>query len=149
MNRDEAPLANVVTLGVRDLPAVRAFYRRLGWPQVVDTDDFAAFELRGAVLALFPVEKLAADGHAEPEPGGGGIRFTLGVMAENPQDVDAMTELVREAGGRVTKEPVDAEFFAGRSAYVADPEGNYWEIVWAAPDNTVVAAARRAAGENA
>ena len=149
MNRGEAPLANVITLGVRDLPAARAFYRRLGWPQVVDADDFAAFELRGAVLALFPVEKLAADGHAEPEPGGGGIRFTIGVMAENPEDVDELTELVREAGGRVTKEPVDAEFFEGRSAYVADPEGNYWEIAWAPPDNAIVAAARRAAGENA
>jgi hypothetical protein len=34
----------------------------------------------------------------------------------------------------------------GRDAYFADPEGNYWEIAWAPPDNPVVAAARRAAG---
>ena len=142
----DAPLANVITFGVRDLPLLRDFYRRLGWPQIVDDDDFAAFELRGAVLALFPVEKLAADGHAEPERSSGGIRFTVGVITERAQDVDELTELVRQAGGRVTKEPVDAEFFEGRSAYVADPEGNYWEIAWAGPENPIVAGARRAAG---
>lgn len=35
--------------------------------------------------------------------------------------------------------------FAGRSAYVADPEGNDWEVAWAAADDQVAAAARRAA----
>lgn len=140
-----APLGNVFTFGVRDLPALRAFYRRLGWPQVIDDEDFAAFELRGAVLALFPLERLAADGRGNPEPGRGGIRFTIGVMVESAAEVDALTEVVRQAGGRVAKEPTDAEFFVGRSAYVADPEGNYWEIAWAGPDNAIVAAARRAA----
>jgi predicted lactoylglutathione lyase len=142
----QRPLANVITLGVRDLPALRDFYRRLGWPQVVDDDDFAAFELRGAVLTLYPVDKLAADGKREPERGNGGIRFTIGVMVDSAQAVDELAESMRRAGGRVTKEPVDAEVFEGRSAYVADPEGNYWEIAWAAPGNPILAAARRAAG---
>jgi uncharacterized protein len=66
-------------------------------------------------------------------------------MVDSPQEVDRLVDTVREAGGRVTKEPVDAEFFEGRSAYVADPEGNFWEIAWAPPDNDIVAAARRAA----
>ncbi|MDP8921416.1 MAG: VOC family protein [Chloroflexota bacterium] len=147
MDDGAAPLANVITLGAGDLPALRDFYRHLGWPLVVDSDDFAAFELRGAVLALFPAEKLAADGRGQPDHGRGGIRFTIGVMAENASAVDELTELMRRAGGRVTKEPVDAEFFEGRSAYVADPEGNFWEIAWALPSNAIVAAARRAAGQ--
>ena len=149
MVRETAPLANVITFGAHDLQTLRDFYRRLGWPQVVDQDDFAAFELRGAVLALFPVDKLAADGRSEPERGGGGIRFTIGVVVDRPDEVDALARLVRESGGRVTKEPVDAEFFKGRSAYVADPEGNYWEIVWAPPENPIAAAARRAARPDA
>jgi uncharacterized protein len=145
MSPPSSPLANVITLGVKDLARLRDFYRRLGWSQVADQDDFTAFELRGSVLALFPVDKLGADGGAEPEPGGGGIRFTIGVLVDSPQAVDQLVETVRDAGGRVTKEPVDAEFFEGRSAYVADPEGNFWEIAWAPPDNAIVAAARRAA----
>lgn len=140
------PLANVFTMGVRDLPTQREFYRRLGWPQIID-DDFAAFELRGAVIALFPVEKLAADGRAEPEPGRGGVRFTIGIMVDTAAEVDELAGRFRGSGGRVTKEPVDAEFFEGRSAYVADPEGNYYEIAWAGPENPIFAAAHRAAGQ--
>jgi catechol 2,3-dioxygenase-like lactoylglutathione lyase family enzyme len=143
-----SPLANVLTLGTTDLPRLRAFYRDLGWPQIVDDPDFAAFQLRGAVLALFAAGKLAADARGTVEPRGGGVRFTLGIVVDRPEGVDELTERVRQAGGRVTKEPVDAEFFTGRSAYVADPEDNYYEIVWAAPDNPIVAAARRAAGED-
>src|SRR5512142_528220 len=146
MDRQPLPLANVVTLGVRNFDAQRAFYRRLGWPQVLDSDDFAVFELRGAVLALFPVERLGADAHAEPEPGRGGIRFSVIISVDSPEDVDALADRVRQAGGRVTKEPADAEFFEGRDAYFADPEGNFWEIACAPPDNPVVAASRRAAG---
>lgn len=44
------------------------------------------------------------------------------------------------------EDPQDAEFFEGRDAYFADPEGNYWEVAWAAEDKPVTAAARRAAG---
>ena len=141
----DIPLANVITLGVRDLPALRDFYRRLGWPQIVDQEDYAAFGLHGSVVALFPVDKLAADGRAASEPSRGGIRFTIGVIVERPEHVDRLAQVFEEAGGTVTKEPRDADFFEGRSAYVADPEGNYWEIAWAPPQNAVVAAARRAA----
>ena len=146
MGRRLPPLANVVTLGVQNFAAQRDFYRRLGWPQAFDSDDFAVFELRGALVALFPIDKLAADSRARPEPGRGGIRFSIIITVDKPEDVDELAERVREAGGKFTKDPVDAEFFKGRDAYFADPEGNFWEIAWAPPDNPVSAASRRAAG---
>src|SRR5919199_2825578 len=142
MSNSPSPLANVITLGTRDVPQLRAFYARLGWPLVVDDGDFAAFELRGAVLALFSLDKLAADGREAVEHSHGGIRFTIGIMVDHRDEVDRLAEVVRESGGRLTKEPVDAELFEGRSAYFADPEDNYWEIAWAPPDNAIVAAAR-------
>jgi uncharacterized protein len=146
MDTSPPPIANVITLGAQSVPSLRDFYGRLGWPLIIDDEDFAAFELRGAVLALFAADKLAADGRAMAEPRQGGIRFTLGIMVESRDAVDHMAELVRQSGGRLTKEPVDAEFFEGRSAYFADPENNYWEIASAPGDNAIVAAARRAAG---
>ncbi len=149
MGRRPPPLANIITLGVRDFGAQRDFYRRLGWPQAFDSDDFAVFELRGALLALFPVDKLAADARAEPELGRGGIRFSVIISVEEPEDVDALAARVRQGGGKLTKEPVDAEFFVGRDAYFVDPEGNFWEIAYAPPDNPVSAASRRAAGMGA
>jgi catechol 2,3-dioxygenase-like lactoylglutathione lyase family enzyme len=142
----DAPLCNLITLGARDFPMLRDFYRRLGWPQVMDSDDFAAFELRGIVLALFPREKLAADGRCDPDHGTGGIRFSIGITVDTAEAVDEVAEKMRQAGARVTKEPVDAEFFAGRSAYLCDPEDNYFEIVWGAAANPVSAAVRRSAG---
>ncbi len=144
---NQLPLANLITLGARDFEALRDFYRRVGWPQVMDDGEFAVFELRGIVLALFPLAKLARDGNTEPEPSTGGIRFTIGVQVDSADEVDRLTAHMRAAGARVTKEPVDAEFFTGRSAYLCDPEGNYFEIVWAdMPNNPVVIASRRAAG---
>src|SRR5947207_11551368 len=72
-----APLANTITLGVQDFQRELDFYRDLGWPLVFESDDFVAFELQGALLTLFPVEKLAADSRARPEVGQGGIRFSV------------------------------------------------------------------------
>ena len=68
MKRQPPPLANVITLGVQNFDAQRDFYRQLGWPQAFDSGDFAVFEMRGALLALFPIDKLASDAHASPNP---------------------------------------------------------------------------------
>ena len=140
-----APLANIFTLGALDLTRLRAFYDRLGWPVIFSDEDFVAYGLRGAIVCLFPVDKLAADGRTQPEQTRSGMRFTIGILVDSAQEVDAVAEQVRAAGGRITKEPVNAVFFEGRSCYFADPEDNYFEIVWATPDNPVLVAARRAA----
>ena len=98
-HQNRAEKEQQIILGARDLGALRDFYRRVGWARVMDDGAFSVFELRGIVLALFPLE------------------------------------------------PVDAEFFTGRSAYLCDPEGNYFEIVWAdTPTNPVTIATRRATG---
>ena len=144
MQDRQAPLANVITLGVRDVDRERDFYRGLGWP-LVPSDKFVMFALRGALLALFPIENLVAESRL-PEAPQGGIRVRMGIIAERPEDVDEMADRVRAAGGTITTEPADAQFFEGRSTYFTDPEGNCWEFAWAPPDNEVVAAARRAAG---
>ena len=122
----------VVTIGAHDMPAMRSFYRGLGWPETASSsDEFASFRLSGAILALFPFEELAKDGRVPP--GERTIRFrgvTLAINVESKNAVDATVEDVRRAGGRITKEPEDAPW-GGRSAYFADPEGNLWEIAWA------------------
>lgn len=146
MQSARVPLANVITLGVQDFAAQREFYLRLGWPLALDQENFVVFELRGILLALFPIEQLASDARSVPDQSRDSIRFSIIINAESPQDVDEMAARFRGAGGRISKEPADADFFDGRSAYATDPEGNYWEIAWAAPGNSVVAAARRAAG---
>lgn len=46
-----------------------------------------------------------------------------------PEQVDAVTEVVREAGGRIIREPSEA-FWGGRTSYFLDPENNAWEVAW-------------------
>jgi predicted lactoylglutathione lyase len=140
-----ALLANVTTFGVQDMAREQAFYSELGWPIVFRADDFIVFEVGAALLALFPLDKLAADSGAEAEPRHGGIRSSIIVNVEAREHVDELAARVARAGGTLTKPPTDAEFFDGRDAYFADPEGNFWEIAYAPSDNPVLVAARRAA----
>lgn len=121
---------SIVTLGVRDLASMRAFYRGLGWEEGVSTEGFAAFKTGGAVLALFPLDELARDANSVVPPGEGGFRgVTLALNVEEKGRVDEVVGTVRAAGGRIVKEPIDADW-GGRSAYFSDPEGNLWEVAW-------------------
>jgi hypothetical protein len=122
---------NVITLGVRDLQRQRDFYRALGWEVAIEAEDFCAFKLGGLFLGLFPWDKLAADGQTRPAPQTDGIRgFSLGINVERPEEVDEIVAEVERVGAVVTKPPGDPIEFEGRNAYFADPEENYWEVVY-------------------
>lgn len=122
----------VATLGAYDMPAMRAFYRGLGWPEKdTSTDDFASFLLDGAILALFPFAHLAKDGRVPPSDVGTAFRgVTLAINVESKELVDATIDELRVKGVPITKEPRE-EVWGGRSAYFTDPEGNLWEVVFA------------------
>jgi uncharacterized protein len=126
---------NVVTIGVRDLPAVRSFYEALGWESHSVGDEFARFEIGGAVLALYSLDALAEEANMPPPTATEGFAgFTCAIVVQSEELVDAAIEEVREAGGRILAEPVAREW-GGRSGYFADPEDNVWEIAWL-PDST-------------
>lgn len=138
--------ASVITLGARNLDSLRDFYRGLGWTVAIDLEGFAAFETRGAVLTLYPLDDLAADANVSPAgPDQGPRGFTIAINVDRADEVDETIASVREAGGRVTKEPVDAEW-GGRSAYFVDPEDNFWEVAWVPPDSLMAGLLERAVG---
>jgi catechol 2,3-dioxygenase-like lactoylglutathione lyase family enzyme len=126
----------VATLGAYDMPAMRAFYRALGWRVTANaSDDFASFHTDGCILALFPFGELAGDARVPMSDVGTAFRgVTLALNVMRAEDVDASIEEIRAAaaplGGRIVKDPQTAPW-GGRSAYFADPEGNLWEVVWA------------------
>lgn len=122
----------VATLGVYDMPKMRAFYCGLGWQETkTSSDGFASFKLDGAILALFPFDELAKDGRVPPGDVGTAFRGgTLAINVESAAHVDSTIAEPRDKGVTITKEPHD-EAWGGRSAYFTDPEGNLWEVVWA------------------
>src|SRR2546422_6047915 len=90
--------ASVITLGARDIDALKAFYNGLGWKLAVDLDGFAAFELRGAVLALFPLDELALDANAPAASSEHGLRgFTISINVDQREQVDETIAAVSEA----------------------------------------------------
>ncbi len=122
---------SVVTLGYRDLATMGSFYERLGWKSRSDDDEFVRFEVGGGSLTMFPLHLLAGEANLPvAEPDGNFRGFTLAVVVERREMVDAAIADVERAGGRVLARPVDRDF-GGYSGYFADPEDNVWEIVWA------------------
>jgi catechol 2,3-dioxygenase-like lactoylglutathione lyase family enzyme len=121
---------SVATVGARDIPALRAFYQRLGWTTTTPEGDFAAFPLGGAVFCIFDLAHLAAEAGGAPVPEPVPFKgFTLSINVDERPQVDTALAAAREAGATVLAEPVDRDW-GGCSAYFADPEGNAWEIAW-------------------
>ncbi len=119
---------SVITLGAGDLPGLRRFYSGLGWREIAGSDDnWAAFLLGGVVLALFPEDALDAEATGRGSGRGG---FTLALNVDRRKDVDTVFSRV-VAGGGTPLAPPRSRSWGGRSGYVADPEGNRWEIAWA------------------
>lgn len=119
-----------LTLGVADLSASIDFYEnKFGWTRSeMSNDDFIVFSLEGFRLALYPRHELAAD--ATVSAGGSGFRaFSMSYNVDTEVAVDELVNVLRSRGVLVLKEPQKV-FWGGYSCYVADPDGNLWEIAY-------------------
>ncbi|MFA6457523.1 MAG: VOC family protein [Bacteroidota bacterium] len=119
-----------ITLGVTDLSVSRKFYEEIfGWtPDPSSSGDVVFFKLNGIMLSLFPREELAKD--AEVSSKGNGFRsFSLAYNVRSEQEVDECIAMLKAKGVRVLKLPQKA-FWGGYTSYVADPDGNLWEIAY-------------------
>jgi catechol 2,3-dioxygenase-like lactoylglutathione lyase family enzyme len=122
----------VVTLGVKDLAKSTTFYEAaFGVHANPDYEGVSFFELPGAWLSLYPLDKLAQDIAPDvPHTRGGTFSgVTLAHNARSKQDVLAIFEHLRAAGALIVKPPQDT-FWGGFGGYFADPDGYYWEVVW-------------------
>jgi uncharacterized protein len=121
-----------VTLGARNMTVLRDFYAALGWSERPGSDDnFATYDAESVILALYPIERLGAEAAPSeplPQPGWNGV--TLGINVEIADAVDEAFTVAQAAGAHSIASPVRREW-GGYSAYIADPEGNRWEITWA------------------
>jgi len=121
---------SIVTLGTHDLEKMRAFFVGLGWRETAHFPEFSMFDTGGALLALYPFDKLAEDGHVPAGAQQPAYRgFALALNVETPELVDSTIDALRAAGATITKAPENA-VWGGRSAYFTDPEHNLWEVAW-------------------
>lgn len=123
----------VVTLGTRDIARQRRFYEAWGWEAApYSGDDYVAFAFPSATVAFFEAGKLAEEAGAPLTAPGEWNGVTLAVAVSEKDDVHTTWQAAVDAGATPVSEPVD-RVWGGRSGYVADPDGNRWEIAWIPP----------------
>jgi predicted lactoylglutathione lyase len=116
---------SLITLGVADVAASRAFYERLGWSIAMDVEETVFFQAGASVVTLWSREQLAEDSGVSDTGGWGGITLAHNVGSRN--EVDAVIERAREAGAAITREPAET-FYGGYAGVFTDPDGHPWEI---------------------
>ena len=120
---------SLVTLGVRDLAAARAFYRRLGWKESPPSNATVAFfQVGGLVFGLWDRASLVEDAGAR-RPGNGFANISLAHNVRTRAEVDRILKKAAKAGATITK-PAEEKFFGGYGGYFADLDGFSWEITW-------------------
>ncbi|MEN9850107.1 MAG: hypothetical protein RL128_270 [Pseudomonadota bacterium] len=116
----------LITLGVADLSAAKAFYARLGWHEHSGTEGVSFYQMHGCLLGLFGRADLAAD-QGRPGANLGTGAMTLAQNFGTEAEVDAAFAAALAAGGTALKVP-EKVFWGGYSGYWADPDGHVWEV---------------------
>jgi catechol 2,3-dioxygenase-like lactoylglutathione lyase family enzyme len=116
---------SLITLGVSDLQASRAFYEALGWRGESPSDEIVFFQAGGMIVSLWDRSSLAADSGVDDRGGWGGI--TLAHNVDSPASVDRVIEEARSAGATITIEPA-VTFWGGYAGSFLDLDGHSWEV---------------------
>ena len=117
----------LITLGVADHSATRAFYERLGWRVALEVEETVFFQVGGLVVSLWSRDKLAQDSGVTDGGGWGGVALAHNVRSE--AEVDAVIEDARAAGATITKEPSKTSW-GGYTGVFTDPDGHPWEVAY-------------------
>ena len=120
----------IVALGVNDLKVSSDFYQhQFGWKKMKSSNEnITFFQLNGILLSLYPREKLAEDANVSAE-GNGFKGFTLAFITRTKEEVDSLIKTLENKGVTIIKQPEEV-FWGGYSSYIADPDGNLWEIAF-------------------
>ena len=120
----------IIGLGVEDLQGSTRFYHEVfGWELMESSNEsITFFKLNGMLLSLYPREKLAEDAGI-PADGSGFRSFSLAYNTRSKDEVDELIKKFSESGVRIIKQPEEV-FWGGYSSYIADPDGNLWEIAF-------------------
>jgi predicted lactoylglutathione lyase len=118
---------SLVTLGVRDVAASRAFYERLGWRVAMDIEETVFFQAGAIVVTLWSRAKLAEDSGVSDPGGWGGV--TLAHNVRSREEVDLTVEEARAAGARISRKPAET-FYGGYAGVFLDPDGHPWEVAF-------------------
>src|SRR5919197_538968 len=110
---------SLITLGVADVDASKAFYERLGWRVGLDIEETVFFQAGDLIVTLWGRDKLAADSRVEDGGGWGGVALAHNVRSRD--EVDQVIEEAKAAGARITREPAETFYGGGSGGVVGSP----------------------------
>ena len=122
-----------ICLGVKNMEKAIKFYRDgLGYKTNCKENNppVCFFDTPGTKFELYPLDLLVKDiDESSLKIGSGFSGITLAYNVEKKEDVDKVIELVKNAGGKIIKEPQNV-FWGGYHAYFSDLDNYFWEVVW-------------------
>ena len=107
---------NQVTLPVREMPTATAFYRKLGFLQIVDSPHYARFECPNGISFSLILESATFDNTA--------------VIYFEQQGLDEWVDSLLAKGIVFDQMPTDMRYL-WREAITHDPSGNKIKLYWA------------------
>ena len=108
---------NQVTLPVKDIPRAVAFYQKLGFNQIVDSQHYARFECpEGDATFSLPIDE--------------GDFSNGSVVYFEHEDLDAWVKELQDKGIEFDQLPTDMGWL-WREAILHDPSGNKIKLYWA------------------
>lgn len=127
-----------VNFPVKDLKRSIEFYKEIGFSQNMRfSGEYAAcMALTEEIYVMLLLENYFKDYTNKNVADGAKTTEVINCLsAPNRTSVDEMADKAMNAGGAVSKEPIDLELMYGRS--FCDPDGHIWEIMWVDESNIV------------
>ena len=119
---------SVITLGVDCLKRSRRFYGAgFGWHPVFANDEIAFYQMNGFVLGTWLTSNLSDDMRRANINRNAAFALAHNVSAK--EEVQPLIDRLVTAGGTQLRAG-NAPPHGGFRGYIADPDGNSWEIAW-------------------
>ncbi|MFC0513917.1 VOC family protein [Mucilaginibacter angelicae] len=117
-----------ITLAVKDLAAIKAFYTgKFGWQTLAENEKVVMLKLDNLVLTL--CNELLFAQYTNISNNAGSKPFYLTINLASKAKVDERITQLKQEGVQIMKMPAET-FWGGYSGFIADPEGNCWEMCY-------------------
>ncbi|WP_121809678.1 VOC family protein [Mucilaginibacter kameinonensis] len=115
-----------VTLAVKDLDEIKEFYtEKFGWQIIAENEKVVMLKLDNLILTLCDEPLFKEYTNIHNNTGSKAVYFTINLASK--AKVDEQIAKLNKVGVEIIKQPSET-FWGGYAAFVADPEGNCWEI---------------------
>ncbi len=127
---------SIITLGTENLSAIRKFYVRWGWDETEGSEEtWCAFDLGGVLLSFYSMADLAEEARARTRTQSDWGGYTLAINTNSDSELRHMFKAALDAGATLVAE-LQKRDWGGTSGYIADPDGNRWELATGGPNPT-------------